>query len=42
MKNVKLAVINTCMHKCQQIMTQEGHDGPGVAHLGLLNCDSKI
>ena len=21
---------------------QEGHDGPGVAHLSLLHCDSKV
>ena len=23
-------------------LKQEGHDGPGVAHLSLLDCDSTI
>ena len=24
------------------VYIKEGHDGPGVAHLSLLDCDSKI
>ena len=27
---------------CLKSNEQEGHDGPGIAHLSLLNCNSKI
>ena len=29
------------LNVCNQF-EQEGHDGPGVAHLSFLQCDSKI
>ena len=42
MQNGQKTMTEACLPRQLELIIQEGHDGPAVAHLSLLDCDSKI